>query len=262
MSRTRRRSHGGAHARPHGDDRARGRPDLAECALRGARGDRPLPLLRRPGARRIRRAAGPARADRRAQHAGAARARRLCSASRRGIFRSPSSSARSRPRSPPAMPSSPSRPKRRRSSPRRRCDCCTKPACPATRSPCFPATGRASARAWSPIRASPALPSPARPRRRRASRWRSREGGGPIVPFIAETGGQNALIADSRRLARAIGGGCRDLGLRQRRTALLGAARALRPGCRRRPRARHARGRDARTGRSAIPRSSPPISAR
>ena len=57
---------------------------------------------------------------------------------------------------------------------------------------------------WSPIRASPASPSPARPRprARSTSRWRARAG--PIVPFIAETGGQNAMIVDSSALPEQV----------------------------------------------------------
>ena len=42
---------------------------------------------------------------------------------------------------------------------------------------------------------------------------------GAIVPFIAETGGINAMIADSQRAARAGGPRCRALGLRQRRAS-------------------------------------------
>ena len=55
-----------------------------------------------------------------------------------------------------------------------------------------------------------------------------------IVPFIAETGGINAMIADFERAARAGGARRRALGLRQRRPALLGGARAVPAGGHRR----------------------------
>ena len=87
---------------------------LDDAHLRGARGRRFLPLLRRARPRPVRRRRGAAGADRREQRAAAARPRRLRLRSRRGIFRWRSSSARSRRRSWPAMPWSPSRPSRRR----------------------------------------------------------------------------------------------------------------------------------------------------
>ena len=43
--------------------------------------------------------------------------------------------------------------------------------------------------------------------------------GGPIVPFIAETGGQNALIADSTALPEQVVQDVARLGLRQRRAS-------------------------------------------
>jgi RHH-type proline utilization regulon transcriptional repressor/proline dehydrogenase/delta 1-pyrroline-5-carboxylate dehydrogenase len=53
--------------------------------------------------------------------------------------------------------------------------------------------------------------------------------------LIAETGGQNAMIVDSSALPEQVGRRRADVGIRQRRSALLGAARALRAGRRRRP---------------------------
>ena len=66
------------------------------------------------------------------------------------------------------------------------------------------------------------------------------------VPLIAETGGQNAMMVDSSALAEQVVERRRRLGLRQRRPALLGAARALPAGRRRRPHRRDAEGRDGR----------------
>ena len=57
------------------------------------------------------------------------------------------------------------------------------------------------------------------PRARRARR--------PIVPLIAETGGQNAMIVDSSALPEQVVTRRAALGVQQRRTALLGAARAV-----------------------------------
>jgi RHH-type proline utilization regulon transcriptional repressor/proline dehydrogenase/delta 1-pyrroline-5-carboxylate dehydrogenase len=69
---------------------------------------------------------------------------------------------------------------------------------------------------------------------------------GKPVPLIAETGGQNAMIVDSSALAEQVVADVL-LGLRQRRPALLGAARAVPAGRRGRPCARDAQGRDGRT---------------
>ena len=97
---------------------------------------------------------------------------------------------------------------------------------------------------------------------RAPSTRRSRQRAGPIVPLIAETGGQNAMIVDSSALPEQVVADVADLGLRQRRPALLGAAPALpagrhrRPGCWRCWRARWP------SWRSATRRCSPPISAR
>ena len=73
-----------------------------------------------------------------------------------------------------------------------------------------------------------------------------------IVPFIAETGGINAMIADFERAARAGRARLRAFRLRQRRPALLGRARAVRAGGQRAEDDRHARRRrrDARYRRS------------
>ena len=58
---------------------------------------------------------------------------------------------------------------------------------------------------------------------------------GPIVPLIAETGGQNAMIVDILGAARAGGRAtCSSRAFRSRRPALLGAARAVPAGRRRR----------------------------
>ena len=60
---------------------------------------------------------------------------------------------------------------------------------------------------------------------------------GPIVPFIAETGGINAMIVDATALARAGDGRRGRLGFPLGRAALLGAAASLRAGRCRRPHA-------------------------
>ncbi len=104
---------------------------LPDALARGARGGRSLPLLRGARARRFRRAARRCRARPASATSSRCTAAASSAASRRGIFRWRSSPARSRRRSPRAMPSSPSRPSRRRSSPPPRCACCTRPAFPA-----------------------------------------------------------------------------------------------------------------------------------
>ena len=75
---------------------------------------------------------------------------------------------------------------------------------PATCCICCRGPARPSARRWSPIRGSPASPSPARPRRRGGSTSMLARRPGPIVPLIAETGGQNAMIVDSSALAEQV----------------------------------------------------------
>ncbi len=62
----------------------------------------------------------------------------------------------------------------------------------------------------------------------------------PIAALVAETGGQNAMIADSSALARTTGQGRRRLGLRFGRPALLGLPRAVPAGRCCRPHHHHA----------------------
>ena len=126
-------------------------------------------------------------------------------ASRRGIFRWRSSPARSPRRSPPATRSSPSRPSRRRWSPPPRCGCCSRPAIPGDVLHLLPGTGET---VGAPLVADPRVAGvaftgsteTARPYQPR--RWRAASG--PIVPLIAETGGQNAMIVDSSALAEQV----------------------------------------------------------
>jgi hypothetical protein len=73
----RRRPDAGTPAGTGGADRPRRRADAGRRGLRGARGDRFLPLLRRAGKGEILAADPPARPDRRAQQPVAARPRRL-----------------------------------------------------------------------------------------------------------------------------------------------------------------------------------------
>ncbi len=147
---------------------------------------------------------------------------------------------------------------------RRPCACCTRPACRRTRCSCCPATARSARALVGDARVAgrgvhrldrgrAADPAPAR---------RAPEPDGRPIPLIAETGGQNAMIVDSSALAEQVVADVLDLGLRSRRPALLGAARALPAGGRRRPHARDAEGRDGRAVASAIPTACRPMSAR
>ena len=69
---------------------------------------------------------------------------------------------------------------------------------------CCPAPGRGSGRRSSPTPGSPVsrLPARPRPRVRLRSHWLRRPG--PLVPLIAETGGQNAMIVDSSALPEQV----------------------------------------------------------
>ena len=84
----------------------------------------------------------------------------------------------------------------------------------------------------------------------------------PDAVLIAETGGINAMIVDFDRADRAGGARRARLGLPVRRPALLGAARALRPGGGAAAGAGDARRRDGGADASAIPGTRPPTSAR
>ena len=106
-----------------------------------------------------------------------------------------------------------------------------------------------------PPGAATASPSPAAPRRPGASTARSPPRDGPIVPFIAETGGLNGMFVDTTALREQVIDDVIALGLRLGRPALLGAARAVRARRDRRradrgPRRRHGRPGDRRPGRS------------
>ena len=217
----------------------------AERHRRSARGGRLPPLLRRPGAARPRRrrraSARPGRLHqpvelpaRDLHRPGRRRARRR----QPGARQAGRADAADRRRD-GAAPASP-------------------PACRAPRCSSCPAAARRSAPRSSPTRASRASCSPARPRSpaccRRASPTRSSDDG-RAVTLIAETGGQNAMLVDSSALAEQVVERRRRLGVRQRRPALLGAARALPPGGRRRPHRRDAEGRDGREPASARPRT-------
>ncbi len=149
-------------------------------------------------------AGAPARPDRRAQRDRAARARRLClhlavefpagdlhRPDRRGARRRQCGRRQARRAD-------------ARSSPRPRCGCCSRRASPAMCCICCPAPAKPSVRRSSPIRGSPGSPSPARPRPRGGSTSTLARRPGPIVPLIAETGGQNAMIVDSSALAEQV----------------------------------------------------------
>ena len=138
---------------------------------------------------------------------------------------------------------------------RGRARCCTRPACRATRCSSCPARGetvgaRAGRRPAHRRRAVHRLDrgrAADQPAARRDATRRTRRA------LIAETGGQNAMIVDSSALPEQVVRDVARLGLRQRRPALLGAARALRAGGRRRPHARDAARRDGASCASATP---------
>ena len=196
-----------ARARPRHADADRGpgsEEDDPRRARRGARGGRFLPLLCRPGARRTcSRSSCPGRPA--SATCCGWRGAASGSASRRGISRSPSSSARSSAalaagNSVVAKPASQT-PRDRR--------LCGRPRPRGRHS-----RGRAGARrrpagngpgADGGCRASPASPSPARPRPPSASPARcSPTTTAPIIPLIAETGGINAMIVDSTALPEQV----------------------------------------------------------
>ena len=144
--------------------------------------------------------------------------------------------------------------------------CCMRPACRAPRCSCCRDAARPSARRWS-ADARVAGRDLHRLDRGRAAAAEARSPAasaraGRPVPLIAETGGQNAMIVDSSALAEQVVADVRQLGVRQRRPALLGAARAVRAGRWRRPHPRDARRARCASSRSATRRGSPSMSAR
>ncbi len=133
---------------------------------------------------------------------------------------------------------------------RRRHSCCMRPACRRTCCSSLPGDGATRGRG--------ADQRPARGRRGLHRLHRDRLGDQPLAGraqrprsrvLIAETGGQNALIADSSALPEQLVKDAMTVGLRFRRPALLGGARAVRAGRHRRQGHPHAGGRDGRTGR-------------
>ena len=183
---------------------ARGRQDAGRRGGRNARGGRFLPLVRRPGARAVRRTARAARPDRRAQHLGAGRPRRvrlhLAVEFPAGDLRRPGrGGARRRQRG------------RRQAgganaADRRPCGgaCCTAPACRTDVLALLPGDGSVGER----LVARPAHRG-RRLHRRNRDRPAHRPGAGatragPIVPFIAETGGINAMLVDSSALPEQV----------------------------------------------------------
>ncbi len=82
--------------------------------------------------------------------------------------------------------------------------CCTTPVCRPMRWCCCTVPAKRSAPRWSPTRAPPACASPARrPVAKSINRTLAAKDG-PIVPLIAETGGINAMIVDSTALPEQV----------------------------------------------------------
>ena len=177
---------------------------IPTCAVGGARGLRFPALLRGPRARRLRPSGAASRPDRRAQRDLAARARRLrlhlavefpagdlhragrgCAGRRQHGHRQAGRAdpaGRRRGGAAPAWPPA---------SRRMRCISC-------------PATARASARA---LVADPRVAGVAFTGSTETARAINRvlaQRAGPIVPLIAETGGQNAMIVDSSALPEQV----------------------------------------------------------
>ncbi len=221
----------------HGAHRARGGPHHSRRAVGAARGGGFLALLRGARARRFRAPARAARPDRRAQHARRCAAAASSPASARGTSRSRSSRARSRRRSPPATPSIAKPAEQTPLVAHEAVRLLHEAGVPADVLHFLPGAGETvgATLVRDPRIAGVAFTGSTETARAINAALAAREG--PIVPFIAETGGLNAMIVDFDRAARAGGGRRAALRLRQRGPALLGAARAL-------PAGRH-RGQDA-----------------
>ena len=126
--------------------------------------------------------------------------RGILPASRRGTSRSPSSPARLRPHWQPATRSSPSRPSRRRLSPPRPSASASRRACRGMFCISCRAMARASEERCSPTGGWLVWRSPVPTKRRRSSTARWPPATARSLPFIAETGGMNAMIVDSSAL--------------------------------------------------------------
>ena len=201
---------------------------------------------------RFRRAARTARPDRRAEHLALRRPRRVRLHLAVEFSRWRFSPARSPPRLPPAMRWPPNRRNRRRWSRPAPCALLHQAGVPRTCLHCCPATARsAQALVHDPRIAGVAFTGGTETARLIAASLAARPG--PIVPFIAETGGINAMIVDSSALPEQVVADVLHRRVRLRRPALLGAAPAVPAGRHRRPRAAHAarRGGDAAHRRSA-----------
>ena len=127
-------------------------------------------------------------------------------------------------------------------------------------------SSRAAARRWarrsSPIRAPPASRFTGSTATAHAINRALAAREGPIVPFIAETGGLNAMLVDSSALPEQVVADVHRLGLQQRRAALLGAAHPVPAGGDRAARDRAAARARPRSCTSATRRASTPTSAR
>ena len=148
------------------------------------------------------------------------------SASARGIFRSRSFSARSPPRSPPAMPWWRNPPSRRRSSPPRRCGPCTRPAFPRARCICVPGDGKVGAALVADPRVAGVAFTGSTEVARSINRALAAKDGADRAADRRDRRHQS----DDRRCDRAAGAGhrrCDDVGVPLRRPALLGAAAAV-----------------------------------
>ena len=182
--------------------RARGRQDAPRRHRRGARGGRLLPLLRRRGAAAIRPTRSfPARPARRT--ATGCRGAACSSASARGTFRSRSSSARSPPRSPRATRSLAKPAEQTPKIAREAVALLHAAGVPEDALLLVPGDGRIGAA----LVADPRIAGVAFTGSTEVGQIINRAlaaKDGPIVPLIAETGGINAMIADSTALPEQV----------------------------------------------------------
>ena len=203
-----------------------------------------------------------ARADRRAQHAAYRGPRRV------GDDRAVELPAGDLPRADAwrrwsrATPSSPSPRRRRRGSPRARCELAHEAGVPED-ALVLRARRAGGRRGADRGRADPGVAfTGSTATAKKIARALLDDETRPIVPLIAETGGINAMIVDSTALPEQVVADVIDLGVPIGGAALLGAAAAAGAGGYRRRRDRDAVGRDGDAGDRRSGRSARPMSGR